>query len=88
MVGIDRGGAVTAALSDGRMLNCPQPSRRERALRRKHERRAARAPRNSPAKKVEYAKVGRFNAKEAARRKDWAEKAFIRLARTFIGLGR
>ncbi|MFI5568052.1 RNA-guided endonuclease InsQ/TnpB family protein [Streptomyces sp. NPDC051740] len=44
VVGINRGVKVTAALSDGRKLNCPQLTVRERAQVRKHQRRAARAP--------------------------------------------
>ncbi|WP_160167390.1 RNA-guided endonuclease InsQ/TnpB family protein [Nocardiopsis valliformis] len=83
IVGIDRGVAITAALSDGRTLNCPQPSTKERARRRKHERRAARAPKSSPARKAEHAKVARLKAREAARRKDWVEKTSTMLARTF-----
>ncbi|WP_026116810.1 RNA-guided endonuclease InsQ/TnpB family protein [Nocardiopsis valliformis] len=83
VVGVDRGVAITAALSDGRMLNCPQPSTKEKARRRKHERRAARAPKNSPAKAAEYAKVARLKAKEVARRKDWVEKTSTMLARSF-----
>ncbi len=83
VVGIDRGVAITAALSDGRKLNCPQPSTKERARRRKHERRASRAPRNSPATAAEYTKVARLKAREAAQRKDWVEKTSTMLARTF-----
>ncbi|WP_328506200.1 RNA-guided endonuclease InsQ/TnpB family protein [Streptomyces sp. NBC_00391] len=43
VIGIDRGVTITAALSDGRKLNCPQLTTRERAQIRKHQRRAARA---------------------------------------------
>ncbi|THV38546.1 RNA-guided endonuclease InsQ/TnpB family protein [Glycomyces buryatensis] len=50
VVGVDRGVAVTAALSDGRKLTCPQLNDRECARLRKHERRAARAPKGSPQK--------------------------------------
>ncbi|MEU2595993.1 transposase [Streptomyces hirsutus] len=82
IVGIDRGVKITAALSDGRRLNCPQLTTRERARVRKHQRRAARAPRGSEAKAAEYAKVARLKAREAARRKDWCEKTSTMLART------
>jgi transposase len=82
-IGIDRGVAITAALSDGRMLNCPQLTRRERAQVRKHQRRAARAPKASDRKAAEYAKVARLKAREAGRRKDWAEKASTDLARGY-----
>ncbi|MET8216930.1 RNA-guided endonuclease InsQ/TnpB family protein [Streptomyces hirsutus] len=82
VIGIDRGVKITAALSDGRRLNCPQLTVRERAQVRKHQRRAARAPRGSEAKAAEYAKVARLKAREAARRKDWCEKTSTMLART------
>ncbi|MFB7656496.1 MULTISPECIES: RNA-guided endonuclease InsQ/TnpB family protein [unclassified Streptomyces] len=81
VVGIDRGVTITAALSDGRKLNCPQLTTRERARIRKHQRRAARAPKDSEGKRVEYAKVARLKAREADRRKDWCEKTSTILAR-------
>ncbi|TDC84407.1 transposase [Actinomadura sp. 7K507] len=83
VIGIDRGVTITAAISDGRKLNCPQATTRERAQIRKHQRRAARAPRNSPAKTAEYAKVAKLKAREANRRKDWCEKTSTMLARTY-----
>lgn len=55
-VGIDRGITITTALSDGRKLNCPQLTTRERAQIRKHQRRTARAPRGSEKKAAGYAK--------------------------------
>lgn len=81
VIGIDRGVIVTAALSDGRKLNCPQLTTRERAQIRKHQRRAARAPKGSKAKAAEYAKAARLKAREANRRKDWCEKTSTMLAR-------
>ncbi|MFE3460244.1 RNA-guided endonuclease InsQ/TnpB family protein [Nocardiopsis aegyptia] len=81
VVGIDRSVAITAALSDGRQLNCPQLTHRERARLRKHQRRAARAPKGSPAKRAEYAKVAALKARDADRRKDWCEKTSTMLAR-------
>ncbi|MEF9907370.1 RNA-guided endonuclease InsQ/TnpB family protein [Streptomyces sp. P9-A2] len=83
VIGIDRGVTITAALSDGRKLNCPQLTARERAQIRKHQRRAARAPRGSEAKAAEHAKVARLRAREADRRKDWCEKTSTMLARTY-----
>ncbi|MEU6378549.1 transposase [Streptomyces sp. NPDC046909] len=82
VVGVDRGVTITAALSDGRKLNCPQLTTRERAQLRKHERRAARAKKDSPEKAAEYAQVARLKAREANRRKDWCEKTSTMLART------
>ncbi|MGW3412624.1 RNA-guided endonuclease InsQ/TnpB family protein [Streptomyces sp. NPDC000888] len=83
VIGIDRGVKITAALSDGRNLSCPQFTTRERAQIRKHQRRAARAPKASPAKSAEYAKVAKLKAREADRRKDWCEKNSTMLARTY-----
>ncbi|KUO23154.1 RNA-guided endonuclease InsQ/TnpB family protein [Streptomyces dysideae] len=83
VIGIDRGVTVTAALSDGRKLNCPQLTTRERAQIRKHQRRAARAPKGSKAKTAEYAKAARLKAREANRRKDWCEKTSTMLARCY-----
>ncbi|WP_329368639.1 RNA-guided endonuclease InsQ/TnpB family protein [Streptomyces sp. NBC_01483] len=82
VIGIDRGVAITAALSDGRKLNCPQLTVRERAQVRKHQRRAARAPKGSEARAAEHAKVARLKACEANRRKDWCEKTSTMLARS------
>ncbi|MGP3967604.1 RNA-guided endonuclease InsQ/TnpB family protein [Streptomyces sp. 6N223] len=83
VIGIDRGVAITAALSDGRKLNCPQLTGRERARICKHQRRAARAPKGSKAKAAEYAKVARLKARKANIRKDWCEKTSTMLARTY-----
>lgn len=83
IIGIDRGVAITAALSDGRKLNCPQLTVKERAQIRKHQRRAARAPKGSDRKTVEYAKVARLKAREANRRKGWCEKTSTMLARSY-----
>jgi putative transposase len=83
VVGIDRGVAITAALSTGEALNCPQLSVKERAKVRKHQRRASRAPKGSPQRKAEYAKAARVKAREANRRKDWCEKTSTMLASSF-----
>jgi transposase len=82
-IGIDRGVRITAALSDGRKLNCPQLTSKERARVRKHQRRAASAPKGSDLKSAEYARVARLKACEAARRKDWCEKTRTELARSY-----
>ncbi|MGW1784253.1 RNA-guided endonuclease InsQ/TnpB family protein [Streptomyces sp. NPDC002143] len=83
IIGIDRGVTVTAALSDGRKLNCPQLTVKERARIRKHQRRAARAPKDSARKTAEYAKAAKLKAREANRRKDWCEKTTTMLARSY-----
>ncbi|MFD4603715.1 RNA-guided endonuclease InsQ/TnpB family protein [Streptomyces sp. NPDC058464] len=83
VIGIDRGVTITAALSDGRKLNCPQLTLKERAQMRKHQRRAARATKGSAAKAAEHAKAARLKAREANRRKDWCEKTSTMFARTY-----
>ncbi|MER6052719.1 transposase [Streptomyces sp. NPDC001793] len=83
VIGIDRGVKITAALSDGRKLNCPQLTVKERARIRKHQRRAARAPKGSEQKTAEHAKVAKLKAREANLRKDWCEKTSTMLARSF-----
>ncbi|MFC3997499.1 RNA-guided endonuclease InsQ/TnpB family protein [Nocardiopsis sediminis] len=83
VVGVDRGVAITAALSTGEMLNCPGLSAKEQAQRRKHERRASRARRGSTQRAAENAKANRYRRKEANRRKDWVEKTSTRLALGF-----
>ncbi|MFD4530009.1 RNA-guided endonuclease TnpB family protein [Streptomyces sp. NPDC058470] len=73
-IGIDRGVKVTAALSDGRALNCPQLTVRERAQIRKHQRRAARAHKGSPERRPSTPRlpsskpVRRTGARTGARR--------------------
>lgn len=83
VIGLDRGVAITAALSDGQTLNCPQLTSRERARKRKHERRAARAKKNSPQRSAEYNQVARIRGTEARRRQDWVEKTSTMLARSY-----
>ncbi|MGP3934009.1 RNA-guided endonuclease InsQ/TnpB family protein [Nonomuraea sp. KM88] len=82
-IGIDRGVKVTAALSDGRKLTCPQLTTKERARIRKHQRRASRALKDSARKAAEYAKVAKLRARESNRRKDWCEKTSTMLARSY-----
>ncbi|MFD8717602.1 RNA-guided endonuclease InsQ/TnpB family protein [Streptomyces sp. NPDC059629] len=83
VIGIDRGVGITVALSDGRKLISPQLTVKERARIRKHERRAARAPKGSARKAAGNAKVARLKAREVNRRKDWCEKTSTMLARTY-----
>ncbi|MET9135196.1 RNA-guided endonuclease InsQ/TnpB family protein [Streptomyces antibioticus] len=83
VIGVDRGVTITAALSDGRKLNCPQLTVRERAQIRKQQRRAARARKGSGQETVAHAVLARLKAREANRRKDWCEKTSTLLARTY-----
>jgi transposase len=83
VVGIDRGVAVSAALSTGEMLRCPGLTVRERRRLRRLQRRLARAWRGSNRRgRVKYA-VARLRARDSDRRKDWAEKTSTGIARRF-----
>jgi putative transposase len=82
-VGIDRGVAVSAALSTGQLLHCPALTARERARLRRLQRRLARARRGSKRRgRVRHA-MARLKARERDRRKDWAEKVSTGIARRF-----
>jgi transposase len=83
VVGIDRGVAVSAALSTGEMLRCSGLSGREARRLRCAERKLAKAKRGSGRRRKAKAAAARLKAREADRRKDWAEKASTGLARRF-----
>jgi putative transposase len=83
VVGIDRGVAVSAALSTGQLLHCPALTGRERTRLRRLQRRLARAKRGSNRRgRVGHA-IARLRARERDRRKDWAEKTSTGIARRF-----
>jgi putative transposase len=83
VVGIDRGVAVSAALSTGDLLHAPGLTDRERNRLRRLERRLARAKRGSNRRAQVKHAVARLRAREKDRRKDWAEKASTDIARRF-----
>ena len=83
VVGIDRGVAVSAALSTGELLRAPGLARRERKRLRRLERRLARAKRGSHRRGQVRLAVARLKARETDRRKDWAEKASTGIVRRF-----
>jgi transposase len=83
VVGIDRGVAVSAALSTGELLHAPGLTARERNRLRRLERKLARAKRGSNRRaRVKHASA-RLRARETDRRKDWAEKTSTGIARRF-----
>jgi putative transposase len=82
-VGIDRGVAVSAALSTGELLGVPGLSGREKARLRRLQRKLARAKRGSNRRGGVKIQVARLKGREASRRKDWAEKTSTMLARRF-----
>jgi transposase len=83
VAGIDRGIAVSAALSTGEMLRVPGLTVRERKRMQRLERRLARARRGSERRKRVRLAIARIRARETDRRKDWTEKASTDIARRF-----
>ena len=83
VVGIDRGVAVSAALSTGQLLHAPALTARERTRLRRLQRTLARATRGSNRRgRVGHA-IARLRARDSDRRKDWAEKTSTNVARRF-----
>lgn len=74
---------VSAALSTGELRHAPglRPTEAERL--RRLQRRLARARRGSNRRKALVVKIARLRAREADRRRDWAEKTSTDLARRF-----
>ncbi|CAO5180983.1 transposase [Frankia sp. AiPs1] len=83
VVGVDRGVAVSAALSSGELLACPGPRPAEAARLVRLQRRLARAKRGSNRRARLKAQIARLKAREADRRKDWVEKTSTDLARRY-----
>jgi transposase len=78
VVGIDRGVAVTLALSDGTMLQAPEPlSTREAAQA------LSRCKRGSARHAKARTRLARLHVRSADQRKDWAEKASTTVARSY-----
>jgi putative transposase len=82
-VGIDRGVAVSAALSTGELLHAPGLTGPERRRVRRLQRTLARARRGSNRRGQVRHAIARLRARESDRRKDWAEKTSTGLARRF-----
>jgi putative transposase len=83
VVGIDRGIAVSAAMSTGEMLTVPLLSAQRQHRLRRLQRRLARAKRGSGRRARVKLAIARLRAREADARNDWAEKASTYLARRF-----
>jgi putative transposase len=83
VVGIDRGVAVSAALSTGDLLHAPALTARERIRLQRMQRILARARRGSNRRGRVRRAIARLRARETDRRKDWAEKTSTDLARRF-----
>ena len=83
VVGIDRGVAVSAALSTGELLHAPGLSLGEARRLKVLQRRLARAERGSHRRARTKLAIAKLKARETARRKDWVEKATTDIARRF-----
>jgi transposase len=83
MVGIDRGVAVSAALSTGELLVVPGLRATEERRLVRLRRKVARAKRGSVRRYKAGLAVARMCAREAARRRDWVEKVSTDIARRF-----
>jgi IS605 OrfB family transposase len=79
-VGVDRGVAVSAALSTGELLHAPGLREREKA---RLLRKLARARRGSHRRGEVKEAIANLKARETDRRKDWTEKTSTDLARRF-----
>ncbi|MEO3807034.1 transposase [Nonomuraea sp. B1E8] len=83
VVGVDRGVAVSAALSTGEMLNAPGLRDMEKARLLRLLRKLARAERGSNRRAQVKAAIARVKVRESDRRKDWVEKTSTDLACRF-----
>jgi IS605 OrfB family transposase len=83
VVGVDRGVAVSAALSTGELLTVSALRDAERKRLLRLQRRLARAKRGSNRRAKVKAAIARLKAHETDRRKDWVEKTSTDLARCF-----
>jgi putative transposase len=82
-VGVDRGVAVSAALSTGELLTVPRLSAGRQRRLRDLQHRLSRARRGSNRRARVKLAAARLKAREADARKDWAEKTSTDLARRF-----
>jgi IS605 OrfB family transposase len=82
-VGVDRGVAVSAALSTGEIRAVPGLAEAGAKRLNRLLRRLARAKRGSNRRARVKAAIARLKAREADRRKDWVEKTSTDLARRF-----
>ena len=83
VVGVDRGVAVSAALSTGDLLNTPTLRETERKRLLGLQRKLAGAKRGSNRRGKVKTQVAKLRAREGDRRKDWVEKTSTLLARRF-----
>jgi putative transposase len=83
VVGVDRGVAVSVALSNGQLLRAPGLRVGETQRLRRLQQRLARARRGSHRRARTRLAIAKVRAREADRRRDWVEKTSTDLARRF-----
>jgi putative transposase len=83
VLGVDRGVAVSAALSTGELLHAPGLSRGEARRLKLLQQRLARAKRGSNRRARTKRAIAKLRARERDRRKDWVEKTTTDIARRF-----
>jgi putative transposase len=83
VVGVDRGVAVSAALSTGELLHAPNLTQGESRRVKVLQQRLARAQRGSNRRARTKLAIAKLKARETDRRKDWVEKATTDIARRF-----
>lgn len=83
VVGVDRGVTVSAALSTGELLKCPDLSEGEQVRLKHLQRRLARSSPGSKRRQRVKAAIAMLSARAGDRRKDWTEKTSTDLARRF-----
>jgi putative transposase len=83
VVGVDRGVAVSAALSTGERLSVPGLRETEANRVRRLQRRLARAKPGSNRRARVKTAIARLKARQTDRRKDWVEQTSTRLARRY-----
>jgi putative transposase len=83
IVGIDRGIAVSAALSTGELLSMPRLSLAQRRRLRQLTRKLSRAKRGSRRREVARKRAARLHGKQTDMRRDWSEKTSTAIAHRF-----
>jgi putative transposase len=83
VIGVDRGVAVSAALSTGALLHTPSLTPGEQIRLRRLQQHLARAKRGSNRRQRTKVAIARIKAHESDRRRDWVEKTTTDLARRF-----
>ena len=83
VVGIDRGVAISAALSTGEMLRVPRLTGHEQDRLQRLQRSLTRTQSRSYRHRKVKTAIAKLKARETDRRKDWCEKASTDIARRF-----